>query len=168
MSTTAAKIASLSKTENTGITPELAQSMYDRLGSHHVAIVDFKVAERTEGDDDSHAVKLEIRAIEPATDDIVDEHLRKLQRAQYFKRNPQPALTTEDPTEPTVTAVLNQTGELVLSCAQCDHHYALTAIAHTRGTTDDYPPCIWRDCGHIVRNGEPDECTKDHDLTDAA
>lgn len=165
MSTTATTIASLPKarTENTGITPELAQKMYDQLGSHHIAVVEFKVATRTEGDDDSHEIKLEIRAVEPVDDDErVDEHLRELQRALYFKRNPQPALTTGDPSEPTVTAVLNSTGELVLNCAECEHRYADTNIAHTRGTSDDYPPCIWRECGHVVRESEDDVCPKTH------
>lgn len=167
MSATTAKIAALTKTENTGIVPELAQKMYDQLGSHHIAIVEFKVAERTEGDDDSHAVKLEIRALEPAGDDErIDEHVRELQRALYYKRNPQPALTTGDPTEPTITAVIDATGELVLNCAECEHRYANTQIAHTRGNSDDYPPCIWRECGHICINGEGNICPKTHPADD--
>lgn len=158
-----AKIAALSKTDNTGITPELARTMWDNLGSHHMAIVELKAAERTEGDDDSHGVKLEISMVEPVgDDDLVDEHCRELARALYRKRNPQPALTTGDPSEPTVTAVLDATGTLVLNCGVCEHKYAENAIAHTRGTGDDYPPCIWRDCGHVVHAEEPDTCDKKH------
>lgn len=168
MSATTAKIAARSKTENTGITPELADDLYHRLGSHQMAIVEFKVAERTEGDDDSQAVKLDITRVEPAADEVTEDHLHQLERALYFRRNPQPALTTGDPSEPTVTAVLDASGALVMNCAECEHKYADTSIAHTRGTTEDYPPCIWRECGHIVRKHEDDLCPKAHEADEDA
>lgn len=164
MSATTAKIAALAKTENTGIVPELAQKMYDQLGSHHIAIVEFKVAERTEGDDDSHAVKLEIRALEPADDDETDEYLRNLQRALYFKRNPQPALTEGDPSEPSVDEILANGGEVQLHCAHCEHRYADRDIAHTRNREegDGFLPCSWKACGHVVDSHVP-ECQYAHE-----
>lgn len=163
MSTTAAKIAALNKTENTGITPELARKMYDKLGSKHIAIVEFKVDERTEGDDDSHTVKLEIRAVEPADDLDTDEYLRTLQRSLYFKRNPQPALTAKDSTEPSVDEVLATGGELRLNCPFCEHKYIDKDIAHTRNRDEDdgYIPCSWRACAHVVDVHEI-KCQKVH------
>lgn len=166
MSATTAKIAARAKTDNTGITPDLADTMYHQLGSHHIAIVELRVAERIEGDDDSHSVKLEVGRIEPAPDEFVEDHMRQLERALYFRRNPQPALTTGDPSEPTVTAVLDKTGDLVLNCALCEHKHADTSIAHARGEGDDWPPCIWRECGHVVVAGEGDVCPKTHDIAD--
>ena len=93
MSATTAKIAARTKTDNTGITPELATTMYKNLGSTHMAIVELRVAERTEGDDQSHAIKLEVNRVEPAATKDIDEHMRQLERALYFQRNPQQTLT---------------------------------------------------------------------------
>lgn len=164
MATTTTKIAGFSKTENTGITPKLARAMYDSLGSHHMAIVEFKASERTQGDDDAQTVKLEITSIEPCgVDELTDEHVRQLAQALYVRRNPQPALTTGDPSEPTVTAVLDRSGNLVMSCAECEHKYADETIAHTRGLSEHYPPCIWRACGHIVHAEEYEVCQKTHE-----
>lgn len=160
MSTTVAKIAALAKTENTGITPGLAHKMYDKLGSKHIAIVEFKVAERTEGDDDSHAVKLEIRAVEPADDRDTDEYLRELQRALYRKRNPQPALTAKDSTEPTVDAVVAG-GEIQLNCPECEIRYVEKGVAHTKGLEDGYLPCSYRVCGHVAIHGQA-KCEREH------
>lgn len=161
MSTTA-KIAALSKTDTTGITPELADSMWNRLGSHHIAVVGFRVAERTEGEDDSHAVKLEISYLEPSDDDDTAEYLRELQRALYRKRNPQPALTANDATEPNVDGIIHR-GAVHLTCPSCTAKWNARGVAHAPGPTDDgYPPCSWRECGHIVTS--PTGCDRDHEL----
>lgn len=161
MSSTAAKIASLNKTENTGITPPLARKMYDSLGSKHIAIVEFKVATRTEGDDDSHEVKLDILAVEPAASEETDEHLRELQRALYRRRNPQPALTVDVAAEPTIDGVIDE-GIVELHCGTCEHRWTDKDVAHSRGTDEGFPPCTWRACGHIVGHLDR-ECEREHD-----
>lgn len=162
MSTTTAKIAALNKTENTGITPELARTMYDQLGSHHIAVVDFRVAERTEGDDDSHAVKLEISYLEPADDKDTEDYLRELQQALYRKRNPQPALTAGDHTEPGVDGLIWR-GEVHLRCPNCDGKWDANTIAHAPGPVDDgYARCTFTSCGHVVDNPATG-CHRQHD-----
>lgn len=168
MSATTAKIAARTKTDNTGITPELATTMYKNLGSTHMAIVELRVAERTEGDDQSHAIKLEVNRVEPAATKDIDEHMRQLERALYFQRNPQQTLTAKDPLEQTVTTVLDKSGATVLNCALCEHRYSDVRIAHARGDSDEYPPCVWTECGHICDAGESRACGKSHKPADAS
>ena len=160
MSTTTAKIAALNKTDNTGITPEISRRLYDSLGKSQIAVVEFVSSERTEGVDDSHAVKLEIRHVEPSDDDDTSDHLRELQRALYRKRNPQPALTADVSNEPTVDGILWQ-GEVHLHCPTCTAKWNAAGIAHAPGpTVDGYPPCSWRTCGHVV--DDTDACHREH------
>jgi len=166
MSATTAKVAARSKTDNTGITPELSTKMYKNLGSNYMAIVELRVAERIEGDDQSHAVKLEVNRIEPAADKDIEDHMRALERALYFKRNPQPTLTQKDPLEANVTKVMDKTGQTVLNCALCEHKYADTKISHARGAGPEWPPCVWSSCGHVVDFTEPKVCTKSHTPVD--
>lgn len=161
MSTTA-KIAALNKTDNTGITPDLADNMWHALGSHHIAVVDFRVVERSEGEDDTNGVKLEIAYLEPADDTDTTGYLQELQRALYRKRNPQPALTAGDTTEPGVDGIIHR-GQVHLRCPNCEGKWNSPDIAHSPGpATDGYPPCSWKQCGHIVGTpGMP--CIYNHD-----
>ena len=166
MSTTTAKIAALAKTDNTGITPDIARRLYDSLGRHQIAIVDFASSERTEGVDNSQAVKLEILHVEPSDDDDTSEYLRELQRALYRKRNPQPALTAGDSTEPDVDGLVIS-GQVHLNCPHCYAKWnAKPAVAHAPGPQDQgYPRCSWRECGHVVDNAHG--CDRNHDDTSA-
>ena len=158
MSTTTAKIAALSKTDNTGITPELARGLYATLGTSAVAIVELRSSERTEGVDDSHSVKLDITYVEPADDDETEEYLRELQRALYRKRNPQPALTSDDITEPGVDGLV-LAGQVHLTCPSCYQKWNARGVAHARGTVDQgYPPCAWTECGHTTATHPHGDC----------
>lgn len=163
MSTTAANVAALPKTDNTGLTPKIARQLYDKLGRGQISVVEFLSDERKENVDGSLGVKLVIKSIEPADDKDTEEYLRELQRALYRKRNPQPALTTKDRTEPTVDQVLGDGGELQLRCPACEHKYIDKGIAHTRNTSEDdgYIPCSWRACAHIV-DATATTCQREH------
>lgn len=164
MSTTTAKIAALNKTDNTGLTPEIARKLYDSLGRHQIAIVEFASSERTEGVDDSRAVKLEITHVEPSDDTETTEYLRELQRALYRKRNPQPALTADVANEPTVDGLLIE-GTIHLHCPNCATRWNFPGIHHSPGTVaDGYPACSWTDCGHTVDTDAG--CDRDHPDTD--
>jgi DNA segregation ATPase FtsK/SpoIIIE-like protein len=164
MSTTTAKIAALNKTDNTGLTPEIARKLYDSLGRHQIAIVEFASSERTEGVDDSKAVKLEITHCEPSDDDETSDYLRELQRALYRKRNPQPALTADVANEPTVDGLLIG-GTIHLHCPNCAARWNFPGIHHSPGLqADGYPACSWTDCGHTVDNSH--SCDRDHDQDD--
>lgn len=158
MSTTTASIAAMPKTENTGITPELARSLYATLGTSAVAIVELRSSERTEGVDHSHKVKLEIKFVEPADDLETEDYLRELQRALYIKRNPQPALTSKDITEPGVDGLLLN-GTVHLYCPNCDQKWNARGVAHSRGTVrEGYPPCAWTECGHATSTHPHGDC----------
>jgi hypothetical protein len=80
--------------------------MYATLGSHHMAIVEVRVAETSEKDDDNTGVKLVIETIEPATGHDTEHHLRQLSRALWRERNPQTTLDSLDQVEPTTEQVL--------------------------------------------------------------
>lgn len=67
----------------------LATRMWDGLGSHHVAIAELRVAERTEPDhhdDTDPSAKLRIVSIEFAADDEDAHLLRDAARARYASR----------------------------------------------------------------------------------
>lgn len=156
--TTTANIAGLSKTDQTGITPKLAESLRSKLGTGAIAIVELLSDEKREGADGSFGVKLVIKSVEPADDPDTDEYLRELSRVLYIKRNPQMALTDKDSTEPTVDAVLT-TGAHHLRCEHCNIKVTEKRIAHSKG--DDYLPCSWRACGHLLAAHEADKCPGD-------
>lgn len=66
-----------------------AEELYGALGKHYIAIVEFRVADRTEVDPDSDAhpkVKLEIGALEVAYDPKDDELVRQMMRDIYQRR----------------------------------------------------------------------------------
>lgn len=96
---TEAKIASKS-TKNTGITPAIAQKLYDKLGRSRVAIVEIKAAAHTVDVDGKKSVKLELDFIETTEDEEVEEFLREFARALYRERTPDQPLTTVAAQEP--------------------------------------------------------------------
>lgn len=158
MSTTTAKIAALNKTDNTGISPKIADELYNQLGKNMIAVASFSSSERTEGVDDSKSIKLNIDFIEPADNEDTEEYLRELQRALYRKRNPQPALTNGDPTEADVTEVVIR-GQIQLHCLRCSNRWKNPTIVHARGTAEEgYPACYWTNCGHSVNFHAEDDC----------
>lgn len=162
MSTTAANVAALPKTDHTGLTPKISRGLYDTLGKAQIAVVELISDERKENVDGSLGVKLVIKSIEPADDKDTDDYLRELQRALYRKRNPQPALTTKDPSEPSVDTMVAR-GDLELYCPHCNHKHIDKGIAHTRNKQHDdgYIPCSWKACAHIVDSHDT-ACTRNH------
>lgn len=103
MTTTTTKIAA-ANTKDTGITEPFAEKLWPNLGKTFMAVVELSVDEHSEDLAGDRGVKLVINSIEPGAGENVDTHLRELQRALYFRRNPQPHL--DDPDEQTVTDVL--------------------------------------------------------------
>lgn len=162
MASTKAKIAALNKTDHTGISPAMATKLHDKLGSHMIAIVEFEADSRGEKQSGEHSVSLVAKYIEPADDKLTDDFLHTLMRALYHKRNPQPALTTGDPTEPKIDDLIEGgAGQTMVTCPVCDLKWAHTEVSHTRGIDDGYPPCLHKRCGHLVEPGK-DKCHRKH------
>lgn len=110
MSDSIAATIAACKTTDTGITTHLAEKLWPMLGHTFPAVVTVRVSEHTEDEDGPKALKLQIDSIEPGLDDLTNRHLRELQRALYFTRNPQPHL--DDPDEVTIRDIVNRGGRL--------------------------------------------------------
>ena len=84
--------AQLPKAGNSGLPGALAERMWENLGASYIAIVEFRVAERTEpadaGDEDGAepSARLRVTGIGVAPDPAVDEDLRHVMRALYDSR----------------------------------------------------------------------------------
>ena len=77
-----------SKLPATAVPDELAKTMWDQLGSHHMAIVELRVTERTEpadGEADQSA-KLRVTRLEFAADTDDAERLRQALRDRWAAR----------------------------------------------------------------------------------
>lgn len=77
-----------------------ADQLYSALGKHYVAIIEFRVADRTEVDPDSDAspkVKLEIGSIEVAYGGEDAAHVRTLMQEIYLARTADGTLDSVDP-----------------------------------------------------------------------
>lgn len=88
-----------------------ADGFYNNLGKHYVAIVEFRVADRTEVDPDSDAspkVKLEFGSFEVAYDGEDEAHVRTLMQELYRTRT---ADGTFDQIQPTGEVVREATDE---------------------------------------------------------
>lgn len=73
--------------DNTGITEDLADELFHKVGSHLMAIVDLQVVDRSGPNvKDKRKVHLIIDGIEPATTEDMAEHLRELSRVGYLNR----------------------------------------------------------------------------------
>lgn len=73
--------------DGTGFTEELAAELFNRVGSHMMAIVDLQVVDRSGPNvKGKRKVQLVIDGIEPATDDNLAEHLRELRRVCHYNR----------------------------------------------------------------------------------
>lgn len=115
MTDTTAQIAAKG-CQSTGITEELAVKMHDQLGKKLMAIVELESVSRTENSEGKSTVQLRILSVEPATQQIADDHLRNFQRALYYERgvaDGQPQLPGDEP-EPTVKEVAEARGEALL------------------------------------------------------
>ena len=122
--TTTPKIAGLSDLEGTGITDELAEKYWDKLGSQHVAVVTYAVAERSEAaGGEKRGVKLVLVDVEPATTPEITAHMRAFVRALWRRRNPK-QLTIDDNAdelEPTVDQVLDRGRALLAGATVTDN-----------------------------------------------
>lgn len=147
--TTTAKIAGLSNTKDTGVTPEHAKKMWPKLKSKHMAIVELVVDERGEVDTDDKSLKLAIHSIELADDGDRTEHLRELQRAIYMARQPDKTLTAGVESTPRDVVVRGQ--DIVLTCERCDHSLGDKAVNHGRR---EGVQCIHVPCRHTVSRDE--------------
>lgn len=152
MSTTSAKIAA-ANLKDTGVTPDMARKMWDKLGSRHIAVVELVVDERTEDVGDTRGVKLTVTSIEVAGDNDMAEHMRELQRAIYMSRQSDKALTAGVEDTPKDIATRGQV--TVLHCDRCVHSLGHAHINHGKRPG---VACIWTKCRHTVNVGQ-DVCS---------
>lgn len=99
--------------DSTGVTEALARSYSNTLGSHHVAIVEYKVDAVITDADGHRKVQLALTQVEPVIDGNLNgtlvEHVRDIQRALWRNRaqeEGQLPLEGGDEPEPTVEGVL--------------------------------------------------------------
>jgi hypothetical protein len=85
MTETAAKVRAKGL-DATGVTEEIASTLYANKGKRIMAIVELHAVERHEKADGTRRVDLVLEQVEPATDDNVAEHLRELTRGLYAAR----------------------------------------------------------------------------------
>lgn len=78
-----------SKLPANGVPDDLAQSMWDSLGSRHMAIIEVRVGERTEPADSldtDPSAKIRVTSIEFSSDSQDDERLRQAMRDRWAAR----------------------------------------------------------------------------------
>jgi hypothetical protein len=85
MTETAAKVRAKGL-DATGVTEEIASTLYANKGKRIMAIVELHAVERHEKADGTRRVDLVLEQVEPATDDTLAEHLRELTRTLYQNR----------------------------------------------------------------------------------
>lgn len=94
-----------------GITDELAEQLHNKTRGSLIAVVEFLVEERAERRDGKESVKLVITHLEPAVEQIGEDHLRDFQRTLFMNRklhseDEQLQIDTRDDLEPTVEQVV--------------------------------------------------------------
>lgn len=102
--------------QSTGITEELAGRLHDQLGKKVMAVVELESTSRTEHTDGKETVQLRILSVEPAVEQIADDHLRTFQRALFVNRardEGQPTLDGDEPS-PSVADVVNGRGHALI------------------------------------------------------
>jgi hypothetical protein len=104
------------------IPDKLARAMWENLGGHYMAVVELRVAQRTEPDPDDDtdpAAQLRVDKIEVAQSEVVDESLRGVLRALWQARTAEGTLdagtydlsaTVDVPADP-LTALLSYVNE---------------------------------------------------------
>lgn len=100
--------------DSTGVTEELAKSLYHQLGSHHLLVVEARVERRTENGDGTHTVELVLTQVEPSTATFVDDHLRELMRGMYRNRQLADGAIPDLADGPDLRDVVKGSGEAVL------------------------------------------------------
>lgn len=90
--------------DSTGVTEEIASTLYANKGKRIMAIVELHAVERHEKADGSRRVDLVVEQVEPATEDNVAEHLRELTRTMYQNRAiAEGQLSIDDSLTPSIT-----------------------------------------------------------------
>lgn len=147
--------------DGTGITEDMADDLFNRVGAHLTAVVDLQVIDKAGPNlKGKRKVSLAITSIEPAVDPDLAEHLRELARAAYSVRTragAQRAIDDElDSEEPTVAGVM------AAGRAHCPHPFIPVDV------TLDNPICDV--CGelepaprHSVQDLLPEEEDEDQD-----
>jgi hypothetical protein len=104
------------------IPDKLARAMWENLGGHYMAVVELRVAQRTEPDPDDDtepAAQLRVDRLEIAQSEVIDESLRGVLRALWQARTAEgtldagtfdPHATTDIPADP-LTALLSYVNE---------------------------------------------------------
>lgn len=72
--------------DGTGVTEEIASTLYANKGKHVMAIVELKAVERHEKADGTRRVDLAVEMVEPANSDELADHLRNLASVAYQNR----------------------------------------------------------------------------------
>jgi hypothetical protein len=72
--------------DSTGVTEDIASTLYANKGKRVMAIVELHAVERHEKADGTRRVDLVLEQVEPAVDDTLSEHLRELTRTLYQNR----------------------------------------------------------------------------------
>lgn len=94
--------------DTTGITEEIASTLYANKGKRIMAIVELHAAERHEKVDGTRRVDLVVEMVEPATNDALSEHLRELTRTMYQNRAiADGQLAIDDTLTPSITDAVN-------------------------------------------------------------
>lgn len=72
--------------DSTGVTEDIASTLYANKGKRVMAIVELHAVERHEKADGTRRVDLVLEQVEPAVDDQLADHLRELSRTLYQNR----------------------------------------------------------------------------------
>lgn len=121
--------------ESTGLTEEIANDLFRKVGSHFMAIVELEVVyPHGPNTDGKRRIDLRLKQVEPAMDANLADHLRELTRTLYFNRQVDQPLNSGD--EPSVDQVL----------AAGRKHEPHPYLASTLSTDDD---AICDVCGQV-------------------
>lgn len=137
----------------TGVTEELAKSLYHQLGSHHLLVVEARVERRTENGDGSHTVDLVLTQVEPSTASFVDDHLRELMRGMYRNRQIVDGAIPELADGPDLRDVVKGSGEAVLQ-RDADGSVDRLWDGNTGdGDSEHRPGCVFPGCRRGYEHG---------------
>lgn len=162
MSDTYAKIQSKGL-DATGVTEAVATELFNKVGSHMMAVVDLQVVDKAGPNlKGKRSVVLVIDSIEPAPNEQVAEHLRELTRSFYYERQ---LANGQAPTLPLAGESSEPDLEAVVNAGQ--RHRPHPYLASTLSTDDN---AVCDVCGqhegaavHADRSGLKDPFAVDDD-----
>jgi hypothetical protein len=144
-----------------------ADSMFHRLGSHHLAIVELKVDKREEKDaeDEDQVVGLKVTNLTLATNELAN-HLRDLARAEFLRRkNGNQASLLDDDADS--DEIIRRGKAVFRTCQTCLHDRTDETISHWLGDVDsDDAWCTWQADDCEVKAGESYEQHQDNEHPD--